>query len=74
MFSWCVLKHGVPESVWFCIGDFPRYTFLVPTYLKYQVMCKSPQYVQFIIAEHALKGRQNNENLFGVLHLGRSQT
>ena len=31
MFDWGVLKRGVPESVQFCIGDLPMYTFLVPT-------------------------------------------
>ena len=23
MFDWVVLKRGVQESVWFCIGDLP---------------------------------------------------
>ena len=32
MFDWGVLKRGVPESVRFCIGDIPMYTFLVPTH------------------------------------------
>ena len=32
MFGWGVLKRGVPESVRFCIGDIPMYTFLVPTH------------------------------------------
>ena len=32
MFDWGVLKRGVPESVRFCIGDLPMYTFLVPTH------------------------------------------
>ena len=29
MFGWGVLKHGVPKSVQFCIGDLPMYIFLV---------------------------------------------
>ena len=32
MFDWGVLKRGVPESVRFCIGDLPMYTFLIPTH------------------------------------------
>ena len=32
MFDWGVRKRGVPESVWFCIGDLPMYIFLIPTY------------------------------------------
>ena len=32
MFDWGVLKRGVPESVRFCFGDIPMYTFLVPTH------------------------------------------
>ena len=32
MFGWSVLKRGIPESVQFCIGDLPMYTFLVPTH------------------------------------------
>ena len=27
MFVWDVLKHGVPESVQFCIDDLPMYIF-----------------------------------------------
>ena len=40
MFDWGVLKRGVPESVRFCIGNLPMYTFLVPThpYLKYKIL------------------------------------
>ena len=32
MFGWGVLKRGVQESVRFCTGDLPMYTFLVPTH------------------------------------------
>ena len=32
MFGWGVLKHGVPESIRFCIDDLPMYTFLVLTH------------------------------------------
>ena len=32
MFDWGLLKHGIPESIRFCIGDRPMYTFLVPTH------------------------------------------
>ena len=32
MFDWGALKFGVLESVRFCIGDIPMYTFLVPTH------------------------------------------
>ena len=28
MFGWGVLKHGIPESVRFCIGDLLMYTVL----------------------------------------------
>ena len=28
MFGWGVLKHGVPESEWFGIGDLLTYTFI----------------------------------------------
>ena len=27
MFGWGVLKHGIPESVRFCIGDLLMYIF-----------------------------------------------
>ena len=29
---WGVLKWGIPESVWFCTGDLPIYTFLALTH------------------------------------------
>ena len=32
MFVWGELKLGVPNSVWFCIGDLPMYIFLIPTH------------------------------------------
>ena len=32
MFGWGVLICEAPESVRFCIGDRPMYTFLVPTH------------------------------------------
>ena len=32
MFVWGVLKRGIPESVWFCIGDLPMYIFFIPTH------------------------------------------
>ena len=35
MFGWGVLKHGVLESVRFCMGDLPMYTFLIPTHPYY---------------------------------------
>ena len=32
MFGWGVLTCGIPELVRFCIGDFPMYTFFIPTH------------------------------------------
>ena len=32
MFGWGVLKHGVSESILFCIDDLPMCTFLVLTH------------------------------------------
>ena len=40
MFDWGVLKCRVPESVRFCIGDLPIYTFLIPTH-PYPILCIS---------------------------------
>ena len=37
MLSWGVLNCGVPESVWFGIGDFPIYKFFIPTHLYHVV-------------------------------------
>ena len=43
MFVWGVLKHGVPKSVRFCIGDLPMYIFFIPTH---------PQYLQVIFMNY----------------------
>ena len=32
MFVWGALKRGVPNSVRFCIDDFPMYIFFIPTH------------------------------------------
>ena len=40
MFVLGVLKHGIPESVRFCIGDLPMYIFLyrpIPNFYQMQM-------------------------------------
>ena len=54
MFDWGVLKRGVPESVRFCIGDLPMYTFLIPTHPYLEVD-------HFVCINHRL-----TDSLFGM--------
>ena len=50
MFVWGVLKHGVLNSVQFCIGDLPMYIFFISThpYLKVSKMPTETQFIDFL--------------------------
>ena len=66
MFDWGVLKRGVPESVRFCIGDLPMYTFLIPTHPYYQVstsyILQFPKYSPDKILKFKVTTARSNQN------------
>ena len=52
MFDWDVLKHRIPESVQFYIGDLPMYIFLIPTHPYIRLLYKNTPYIDFVLLRH----------------------
>ena len=78
MFVWGELKRGVPNSVWFCIGDIPIYIFFIPThpYLKtgHTLITSYIHIANLNLIHHAifeiLSGKKCDDDTDNVLLLG----